>query len=123
MSETAAERSGSGWAPLVSADAVGPDQIVAIDVDDLELVAWRSSGGVLTVCDARCPHQWSHLEGEGVVDGDELLCTAHFWRFDARGHGSKLNERGRRDDKSDLAVYPSRERDGMIEADLTEPPV
>jgi nitrite reductase/ring-hydroxylating ferredoxin subunit len=109
------------WRPAVADDAVGPAGLVEIDLDDLELVAWRSVDGVLTVCDARCPHQWSHLAFEGIVDGDELLCTAHFWRFDAEGRGSKLAMNGRRDPKSGVATYPCRVRDGMIEVDVSRP--
>jgi phenylpropionate dioxygenase-like ring-hydroxylating dioxygenase large terminal subunit len=107
------------WRPLLSAAAVAPGEIAPIDVGDLELVAWRTTAGDLTVCDARCPHQWSHLAFEGVVDGDELLCTAHFWRFDRQGHGTKANLAGRRDEKSGVPVYRSRVRAGKIEVDLS----
>jgi 3-ketosteroid 9alpha-monooxygenase subunit A len=117
------ERDGGGWRPVLAASAVGPSQVEPIDVGDLELVAWRTAGGELVVCDARCPHQWSHLAFEGVVDGDELLCTAHFWRFDAAGKGTKLNVKGRRDEKSGVAIYPARVRDGMIEVDPRSPAV
>ena len=67
---------------------------------------------------ARCPHQWSHLAAEGVVDGDELVCAAHFWRFDVDGRGTKLNVGGRRDDKSDLEVFECREDDDGVWARL-----
>jgi nitrite reductase/ring-hydroxylating ferredoxin subunit len=103
------------WVPVVAADAVPAGGIVAIDLDDRQLVIWRTTGGELVACDARCPHQWSHLEAEGVVDGDELVCTAHFWRFDVAGHGTKLNVLGRRDEKSDVEVFPIRPRDGQLE--------
>lgn len=79
---------------------------------------WRTAAGKVVVCDARCPHQWSHLALEGEVRGEELVCTAHFWRFDVDGVGVKLNVLGRRDRKGDVAVFPARERDGIIEADL-----
>jgi phenylpropionate dioxygenase-like ring-hydroxylating dioxygenase large terminal subunit len=108
------------WRPLVPASDVPPGHVVAVDVDDRQLVVWRTSQGQAVVCDARCPHQWSHLEAEGVVDGDELLCTAHFWRFDADGHGTKVNLLGRRDDKSDVETFASRENGGMVEADLPD---
>ncbi len=39
--------------------------------------------------EARCPHEWSHLGAEGVVDGPEIVCAAHFWRFDHRRHGEQ----------------------------------
>jgi len=71
--------------------------------------------GALSACDARCPHQWSHLAGAGVVDGEELVCLSHFWRFDTDGHGSKLAMNGRRDPKSDVATFSVREVDGRIE--------
>ena len=121
--ERAAADSEGRWRPVLADDALGPSQIEAIDIGDLELVAWRSADGELVVCDARCPHQWSHLAFEGVVDGDELLCAAHFWRFDTAGLGTKLNVKGRRDEKSGVGVYPSRARGGMIEVDPTSPEV
>lgn len=63
-------------------------------------------------------HQWSHLEAEGVVDGDELVCTAHFWRFDGDGRGTKLSVKGRRDDKADIRTFAVREVDGAIEVEV-----
>ena len=104
------------WVPLHEAGAVAPGAVLAAEVGDLDLVVWRDFDGRPVVMDARCPHQWSHLEAEGVIDGDEIVCTAHFWRFDVEGHGTKLNIKGRRDEKSDIVTYPVRERDGMIEA-------
>jgi hypothetical protein len=53
-----------------------------------------------------------------VVDGDELLCTAHGWRFASDGTGTKLNVGGRRDRKGDIAVLPCREVEGRVEAIL-----
>lgn len=103
------------WAAVATTEGVGAGTIVADD--DHDVVVWRpSGGGSPCVMDARCPHQWSHLAAEGVVDGDELVCAAHFWRFDRHGRGTKLNVGGRRDPKSDVEVFECRERDGMIEA-------
>jgi phenylpropionate dioxygenase-like ring-hydroxylating dioxygenase large terminal subunit len=96
----------------------GDGAIVACEVADRELVAWRDANGEPCVMDARCPHQWSHLAAEGIVVGDEIVCGAHFWRFDRTGHGSKVNVNGRRDAKADIEVFHSRERDGLIEVDL-----
>jgi len=110
------------WVALHEAGAVAPGALRAAEVGELDLVVWRDFDGRPVVMDARCPHQWSHLEAEGVVDGDEIVCTAHFWRFDVEGHGTKLNVKGRRDDKSDIVTYPVRERDGMIEALLPVAP-
>jgi phenylpropionate dioxygenase-like ring-hydroxylating dioxygenase large terminal subunit len=107
-----------GWVGLCASDEVPPGGRVGVDVGDRELVVWRDAHGRLRVMDARCPHQWSHLGIEGAVEGDELVCTAHFWRFAADGTGTKRNVRGRRDPKAGVTAYPCREREGRIEADL-----
>lgn len=104
------------WVDLLPTAAIGPAQITSATVGDRDLVVWRTVAGEPTVMDARCPHQWSHLEAEGVVDGDELVCASHFWRFDRQGCGTKLNVLGRRDEKAPIQTYACRERDGRIEA-------
>lgn len=87
-------------------DDVAPGEVRAVDRDGQELVAWRTASGRLVLCDARCPHQLSHLAYEGQVVGEELVCLAHHWRFDVEGRGSKVNVHGRRDPKADVATYP-----------------
>lgn len=106
------------WVRIAESADVAPGTVQGVDHGDLEVVVWRGSGGEVCVMDARCPHQWSYLGFEGVVDGDELVCASHFWRFDCAGRGTKRNVLGRVDDKADITVYPSRELDGVVEADL-----
>jgi phenylpropionate dioxygenase-like ring-hydroxylating dioxygenase large terminal subunit len=114
---------GARWTPLGASAAVADGEIVAVEHGERDLVLWRTFDGAPVVMEARCPHEWSHLAAEGVVDGDEIVCTAHFWRFDAEGTGTKVNIKGRRDPKSDIAVFAVRERDGRIEAVLPDDPV
>ena len=104
------------WVEVAGEVAAG--QIVDAAHGDLDLVVWRTFDGEACVMEARCPHQWSHLGAEGVVDGPEIVCAAHFWRFDTSGTGTKAGMTGRRDPKADIAVYPCREVDGRIEAQL-----
>jgi phenylpropionate dioxygenase-like ring-hydroxylating dioxygenase large terminal subunit len=118
---------GGAWVPVVATDDLAPGVALAVDLvgddgEERELVVWRGHDGVVCVMDARCPHQWSHLGVEGVVDGDELVCAAHFWRFDRAGVGSKVNIKGRRDPKADVAVFGCRERGGLIEVELPPTP-
>ena len=103
---------------VAAAVEVAEGQVVDATHGELDLVVWRTFAGEPCVMEARCPHEWSHLGAEGVVDGPEIVCTAHFWRFDTNGTGSKVGMTGRRDPKADIAVYPCREVDGRIEAQL-----
>jgi phenylpropionate dioxygenase-like ring-hydroxylating dioxygenase large terminal subunit len=108
------------WRDVIASAEVAPADVVGVEVGGSELVVWRSADGRPTVCEARCPHQWSHLAAEGAVDGDELVCLSHFWRFDAGGRGSKINVKGRRDAKGDIEVFACRERDGRIEVEMAD---
>jgi nitrite reductase/ring-hydroxylating ferredoxin subunit len=79
-----------------------------------EIVAWRGIDGVLQLSEARCPHQFVHLASSGTVDGCELVCTAHFWRFGATGEGSIRDSSGHREPVSALIVFPNTESEGEI---------
>jgi nitrite reductase/ring-hydroxylating ferredoxin subunit len=100
--------------PWVRVAATPPAPGTVVDCDDHDVVVWRTSSGEICVMDSRCPHQWSHLGAEGVVDGDELVCTSHFWRFTTSGEGSKLNVAGRRDPKAPIRVFEHCNHNGEI---------
>lgn len=108
----------SDWVEVATGADVAPGQIVDAVHRDQDLVVWRTFDGEPCVMEARCPHEWSHLGAEGVVDGPEIVCAAHFWRFTTDGTGSKVGMTGRRDLKADIAVFPCREVEGRIEAQL-----
>jgi phenylpropionate dioxygenase-like ring-hydroxylating dioxygenase large terminal subunit len=112
---------GAEWQIVAEADAVVPGMVAAAEVGGRELVVWRRLEGGPVVMDARCPHEWSHLAADGAVDGDEIVCLAHFWRVGPDGCGTKLNVKGRRDDKAPIPTFAARERGGSIEALLPGP--
>ena len=102
---------------VITSESLAPGSILTIELEGREIVVWRSDSGGLGAVDARCPHQWAHLGSVGAVDGEDLVCLSHFWRFDLAGCGVKLAMNGRRDVKSDIDCFSVRERDGMIEVD------
>ena len=115
------------WTRLIAAADLPAGEVVAVEVADPDdrppefpprFAVWRTRSGRFVACDARCPHQWSDLATEGRVEGEELVCQAHRWRFDAEGRGSKLSALGRRDPKADAACLPLRVVDGWVEAEL-----
>ena len=108
------------WVALCPIDVLRPRAIVDATVGDEDVVVWRGDDGTACVMEARCPHQWSHLGAEGVVDGNEIVCATHYWRFDREGAGWKESMTGRRDRKGDIAVFRCAERDGYVWAELPE---
>lgn len=96
------------------AKGVSGDERPAKHARGREIVAWRGIDGVLQLSEARCPHQFVHLASSGTVDGCELVCTAHFWRFAVTGEGSIQDSTGHREPVSALSVFPSSESAGEI---------
>jgi len=108
------------WTPVAAADSVEQGHIEAVVIGEQDLVVWRSSNGSPCVMDARCPHQHSHLAAEGSIDGDEIICCTHWWRFDCSGNGSYLGAGGQREERANIAVFASREANGQIQAQLPD---
>jgi phenylpropionate dioxygenase-like ring-hydroxylating dioxygenase large terminal subunit len=108
------------WLDVLAVADVEVGDIVTVELGPMDVVVWRSAGGVIAACDARCPHQWSDLGSAGAVDGEELVCLSHHWRFDTDGRGTKLSAAGRRDEKGPVATIAVREADGRIEIEVPE---
>jgi phenylpropionate dioxygenase-like ring-hydroxylating dioxygenase large terminal subunit len=96
-------------------------QVVAVDVDGAEYVAWRGLDGRVRTGPRWCPHL-DHDLSEGYVVGDELVCAGHAWAFDGDGNTYKRNEFGRVDAKGRVATLRVREHDDIIEFSYPEEP-
>ena len=101
--------------PLCAVPEAG--EVVAAEVDGEPVVVWTGTDGEPCVMAGRCPHQWSPLDVDGSVMGDELVCITHGWRFDRSGRGTKRNVLGRRDRKGDIEVVGHRVEDGWVWAE------
>jgi phenylpropionate dioxygenase-like ring-hydroxylating dioxygenase large terminal subunit len=111
-----------GWVEALASGALGAGQVSGASLEGHEIVLWRSARGEPCVMEARCPHQWSDLRAEGFVEGEELVCQAHHWRFGLDGRGWKENLSGRRDEKSPIRVFRCREAAGTIDVAIDEGP-
>ncbi|HEY9556891.1 MAG TPA: Rieske 2Fe-2S domain-containing protein, partial [Acidimicrobiales bacterium] len=85
----------------------------AIYYFDRHLVAWRDEAGDLHVHDAFCPHLGAHLGHGGTVEGCELVCPFHGWKFDAEGTNTEIPYSERTNRKGTLRTYPVVERNGI----------
>ena len=108
------------WIDVMASEELREGQVVTVEREEGDIVVWRGTSGRSVACEARCPHQWAHLGSAGAVDGDELVCLSHFWRFDAQGGGSKLAANGRRDEKGAIGTFSIRETGGRIEVGLSD---
>ncbi|TAL38460.1 MAG: aromatic ring-hydroxylating dioxygenase subunit alpha [Alphaproteobacteria bacterium] len=73
-----------GWYWLLAAKELKRGQVRAVNILGHELAVFRGKDGKVAALDAYCPHMGAHL-AEGRVEGNQLRCFFHNWRFDAAG--------------------------------------
>jgi phenylpropionate dioxygenase-like ring-hydroxylating dioxygenase large terminal subunit len=81
---------------------------------DRHLVGWRDAEGAVHVQDAFCPHLGAHLGHGGTVDGCEIVCPFHGWRYDAEGANTAIPYSERLNRRARLRTFPTIERNGVV---------
>src|SRR5260221_11798051 len=74
-----------GWYWLLRSGDVRPKRVAASEIFGHRLAVYRGDDGRIAALDAYCPHMGAHL-AEGRVEGGELRCFFHNWRFDRAGN-------------------------------------
>lgn len=108
------------WHPVAEAGAVSGPAAVRLLGEDY--VLWKSGTG-WTLSEPFCPHRSAHLAG-GWVDGDDIVCPYHGWRFDGAGqctHIPQLDAHLPTPPRARLRTYPAVERYGMVWVCVGEP--
>lgn len=80
------------------------------------LVGWRDHEQQVHVHDAFCPHLGAHLGHGGTVEGCELVCPFHGWRYGVDGANTDIPYSDRVNRKARLRPYPTVERNGLVMA-------
>jgi vanillate O-demethylase monooxygenase subunit len=112
----------SCWHPVAFSDELGSDPLPATLLGEA-LALWRDSGGIAHASSDLCIHRGTALS-LGSVQGDELVCPYHAWRYAADGRCTaipQLADPTRVPAKARIAAYRCRERYGMLWVALDEP--
>jgi phenylpropionate dioxygenase-like ring-hydroxylating dioxygenase large terminal subunit len=78
-----------------------------------ELVVYRGAGGRVYALDAYCPHMGAHL-AEGKVEGEEIRCLFHHWKYDAAGRCVEIPCQAACDFVPRVRAWPVEERYGLV---------
>ncbi len=105
-----------GWFALAWGSELAAAVVLPRRAFGRELVLWRDTAGIAHVQDAYCPHLGAHLGHGGSVQGDEIACPFHAWRFDAQGRNTCIPYSERTNGKARLRTYPVVERNGLVMA-------
>jgi phenylpropionate dioxygenase-like ring-hydroxylating dioxygenase large terminal subunit len=120
FADLAAQR--SCWHPVAFAAELGPEPMPA-DLLGEPLVLWRGRDGSARAMSDLCVHRGTALS-LGTVNGDEIVCAYHGWRYDAGGRCvaiPQLADPTRVPAKARVAAFRVQERYGLIWVALAEP--
>ena len=73
-----------GWYWALPGAELSTGQVKPVRLLGRDLVVYRGADGRAVALDAYCPHMGAHL-AEGRVEGNELRCFFHNWKFNAKG--------------------------------------
>lgn len=102
------------WVTVAEVADLPDDSMMAVDVDDREILICNIGGGELCATDNVCTHEFARLS-DGILDGDVIECPLHAGQFDLRT-GKGLCE----PITVDLRTFPIRITDDKIEVDVGE---
>jgi 3-ketosteroid 9alpha-monooxygenase subunit A len=102
-----------GWFCVGYPEDFPTGEAKAIYAFDQHWVAWRDETGELHVQDAFCPHLGAHLGHGGTVEGCELVCPFHGWKYDAEGANTDIPYSERTNRKARIRSFPVIERNGV----------
>lgn len=73
-----------GWYAIAESTELSSGEVKALNYFDRDLALFRTDSGTVQLVDAMCPHLGAHL-GHGRVEGDNVVCPFHGWKFNGDG--------------------------------------
>jgi len=105
----------NGWFKVCFSDELARGQAVPVHQFGTELVVFRGEDGRARVLDAYCPHLGAHLGYGGKVEGTEIRCPFHAWRFDGdSGRCTDIPYAKKIPARAELRSWPVLERNGYV---------
>lgn len=102
------------WHPVCRARDLLPGHARPIEILGEKFTLYRGATGAPHAVEFRCPHRRAQLS-VGWVEGDDLRCRYHGWRFDASGQCVEQPAEDRPFCANvKMASYPAREYAGLI---------
>ncbi|MFZ4110018.1 MAG: aromatic ring-hydroxylating oxygenase subunit alpha [Polymorphobacter sp.] len=74
-----------GWYPALLSSELAIGEVKPLRYFGRDLVIWRGEDGQARMLDAYCRHLGAHMGYGGKVDGNNLECPFHAWRYDETG--------------------------------------
>ncbi len=106
-----------GWFCVAYSHEIAAKQVMPLKYFGKDLVLFRTEDGVAHLLDAHCPHLGAHLGYGGVIEGDDIRCPFHAWKFNGDGKCTSVPYAKKKiPPKAQLRAWEIVERNGMIMA-------
>ena len=104
----------TGWYVVALSQELEPGAILTKRYFDREIVIYRTEAGEARVIDAFCPHMGAHLGRVGAIEGDQLKCRFHGFKYGGDGRCSATPYGGPPPPRARLKFWEVREHSGLI---------
>lgn len=100
------------WQPVALSDSIAPGSARALRVMGEDLTLYRGASGKPHLVGGRCAHRATVLH-TGSVEGDDIRCMYHGWRYDGTGRCTARPAETTRAEVR-IAAYPLHEWCGVV---------
>ncbi|MDX3905623.1 MAG: Rieske 2Fe-2S domain-containing protein [Pigmentiphaga sp.] len=108
------------WNPVYHSADIAPGTAVPLRILGESFTLYRGETGTLHLVQARCPHRGTLLS-TGWIEGDEIRCFYHGWKFDPEGRCTEQPaEESAFVERIRIQSWPVREYLGLVFAYLGE---
>ena len=105
----------NGWYKALYSDEIEVGEVKPLSILERELAIFRGRDGGIRVTDAFCPHLGAHLAHGGRVEGNDVVCPFHAWRWDGEsGECLEIPYASRIPPNARIETFPTRERNGYV---------
>jgi nitrite reductase/ring-hydroxylating ferredoxin subunit len=106
----------NGWFQVAYPEEVAPGQAIPLKFFGKDLVLFRTESGEVRMLDAFCPHLGAHLGYGGKVEGANIRCPFHAWKFDGTGACTEIPYAKKIPANAKMRPWEVREWAGLIVA-------
>ncbi len=103
-----------GWYLVDWTAALAAGEVKPLAYFGKHYVLFRGEDGQARLFDAHCPHLGAHLGYGGRVQGSDIVCPFHAWRFGSDGRCTEVPYASRIPPRAAVRAYPVQEHSGMI---------
>jgi len=103
----------SGWYAVAYSHELKSGRALARHYFGRDFILFRTDRGEVHATSAYCPHLGAHL-GDARVEGDELRCAFHGFRFNGEGHCVGTAYGSKAPPKARLDTFEAREMNGVV---------